>query len=64
MQVIIQEVVYLVLLDLSAAFNTVSHELLLNHLYHHSGIGRTVLQWVRSYLFDRTQKVVIDANED
>ena len=59
-----QEVVCLVLLDLSAAFNKVSHDLLLNHLYHCSGIGETVLQWVRSHLSDRTQRVVIDANED
>ena len=59
-----QEVVCLVLLDLSAAFDTVSHALLLNHLYHHFGTGGTVLQWVRSYLYGRTQRVVIDANED
>ena len=59
-----QEVVCLVLLDLSAAFDTESHDLLLNHLYHHFGFGETVLQWIRSYLSDRTQRVVIDANED
>ena len=41
-----------------------SHDLLLNHLYHHFGFGETVLQWIRSYLSDRTQRVVIDANED
>ena len=59
-----QEVVCLVLLNLSAAFNTVSHDLLLNHLYHHFDIGETVWQWVRLYLSDRTQRVVIDANKD
>ena len=59
-----QEVVCLVLLDLSVAFNMVSHDLLLNHLYHHFVIGETVLQWVRSCLSDRMQRVVIDANED
>ena len=36
-----QEVVCLVLLDLSFALDTVSHDLLLNHLHHHFGIGRT-----------------------
>ena len=59
-----QEVVCLVLLDLSAVFDTVSHDLLLNHLYHCFCFGETVLQWIRSYLSDRTQRVVIDANED
>ena len=59
-----QEVVCLVLSDLSAAFDTVSYDLLLNHLHHHFSIGGTVLQWVRSYLSDSTQKVVIDVNED
>ena len=58
-----QEVVCLVLLDLSTAFNTVSHDLLLNHLHHHFGTGGAVWQWVRSYLSDRTQKVVNDAKE-
>ena len=59
-----QEVICLVLLDLSAAFDTVSHDLLLNHLYHCFGIGEAVLQWIKLYLSDRTQRVVIDANED
>ena len=59
-----QEVVCLVLLHLSGAFGTVSHDLLLNHLYHLFGFGETVLQWIRSYLSDRRQGVVIDANED
>ena len=42
----------------------VSHDLLLNHLYHHFGFGEAVLQWIRSYLSDRIQRVVIDANKD
>ena len=59
-----QEVVCLVLLDLSTAFNMVSHDLLLNCLYHCFGIREIVLQWVRSYLSDKTQRVVIDVNKD
>ena len=53
-----------VCLDLSAAFDTVTHDLLLNCLHHHFGIGGAVLQWVRLYLSNMTQKVVTDANED
>jgi hypothetical protein len=54
------EVVMLVLLDLSAAFDTVDHKILLNRLQNRFGIDGTVLQWLNSYLFERTQAVVIN----
>ena len=50
---------YLVLLDLSAAFDTVDHEQLLQRMQHRLGIGGTALSWFRSYLTGRTQKVLI-----
>jgi hypothetical protein len=45
----------LVLLDLSAAFDTVDHHILLSVLEHQFSIQGTALEWLRSYLTDRTQ---------
>ena len=58
-----KEVTCLILLDLSAAFDTVNHTILLNRLKYHFGVGGTALSWIGSYLTGRTQKVVIDGCE-
>ena len=51
--------VLLVLLDLSAAFDTVNHSTLLRVLQHRIGLGGTALMWCESYLRERTQAVAI-----
>ena len=51
---------FLVLLDLSAAFDTVDHTILLSFLEHHFGLSGSVLDLVQSYLVGRTQCVSVD----
>uniref|UniRef100_M3XJ80 Reverse transcriptase domain-containing protein n=1 Tax=Latimeria chalumnae TaxID=7897 RepID=M3XJ80_LATCH len=49
----------LVQLDLSSAFDTIDHGVLLERLEHHLGISGTVLNWFQSFLSDRSQVVRI-----
>ena len=57
-----QHVTLLVLLDLSAAFDTVDHNVLLSRLHSKFGISGTALEWFRSYLNGRSQRVMVQGN--
>ena len=51
---------FLVLLNLSAAFDTIDHDILFYILENYVGIGGSVLRLIRSYFSDRTQRVQIN----
>ena len=55
-----QKITLLVLLDFSAAFDTVRHDTLLNRLTLSFGVDGKVLEWFASYLADRTQRVTVN----
>ena len=48
------EVTLLSLLDLSAAFDTVDHDILIDRLYHAFGFRDDVLSWITSFVTGRT----------
>ena len=51
---------YLVLLDLSVAFDTIDHDTLFVILEKYVGITGSALQLLKSYFSDRSQRVLID----
>ncbi len=52
----------LVVLDLSAAFDTIDHEILLKRLSRRCGTNGKALKWFQSYLIERTQTVSVGSS--
>lgn len=55
-----QQGVFLVLLDLSCAFDTVDHVILLSRMEKEIGLSDIALQWLKSYFSNRVSRVRID----
>ena len=49
----------MITIDLSAAFDTVDHDILLNTMFYKFGISGNAIEWVNSYLRPRSCKVNI-----
>lgn len=51
------------MLDLSAAFDTVDHDILVNRLQSSFGLDGAVLKWLKSFIESRTQAVVFNGEK-
>ena len=54
-----RKAIFLVLLDLSAAFDTIDHSTFLSHLHDWFGVGGSAFKWFSSYLTECYQAVTI-----
>jgi len=52
----------LVLLDLSAAFDSIDHSLLIDRLKYKLGVNGTALAWFSSYLTNRRQRIHLNGS--
>ena len=54
--------VVMIMLDLSAAFDLIDHDILFKRLEHTFGLGSDCVKWFKSYLEDRVQCVQVGNN--
>ena len=57
-----KQCVLLILLDLSAAFDTIDHDVLLSRLNSYLGVSGDALKWFHSYLKNRKQSISLNDN--
>jgi hypothetical protein len=57
-----KEVCFLVLLDLSSAFDTIDHKTIIDVLDYQFGVTDKALEWIKSFLSNRKQRVDLDNN--
>ena len=58
----LKEVCFLVLLDLSSAFDTIDKKTMIDLLESQFGVTDKALDWIKSYLSNRKQRVDLDDN--
>ena len=58
-----QPLTLLILLDLSSAFDTVDHDILLKRLSSKFAVSGTIIEWLRSYLDERCQRILINTTQ-
>jgi len=56
-----KKICILTLVDLSAAFDTTDHQILLTRLQHSFGISGSAMSWLSSYLCNRTHAITINS---
>ena len=54
--------IFLTLLDLSAAFDTIDHAMFLERMEQENGISGKPIEWLRSYFTDRSQEVHVEGH--
>ena len=59
----VSEVTLLGLVDLSAAFDTIDHDILLTRLQKSYGVGGTALAWISSFIQGRQQSVTFNGHQ-